>query len=113
MGAKAGSGATRTAQALTAKIIEALEPDPAGPYRVPDTRTRGLGLRVAVDGGLSTGSKARASGGVLWAVMGTSELNARAKKQTTSPKPAGKDATSSLRKKPTATSTTGVSPSSD
>lgn len=51
MGAKAGSGATRTAQALTAKIIEALEPDPAGPYRVPDTRTRGLGLRVAVDGG--------------------------------------------------------------
>jgi integrase len=51
MAAKAGSGATRTAQALTAKIIEALKADPAGPYRVPDSRTRGLGLRVAVDGG--------------------------------------------------------------
>jgi integrase len=51
MATKAGSGATRTAQALTARIIEALEPDPAGPYRVPDSRTRGLGLRVAADGG--------------------------------------------------------------
>ena len=51
MGTKAGSGATKKAQALTAKIIEALKADPAGPYRVPDSRTRGLALRVAVDGG--------------------------------------------------------------
>jgi site-specific recombinase XerD len=49
----AGSGATKTAQLLTAKIIKALEADPAGPYRVPDSLTRGLGLRVAVDGGKS------------------------------------------------------------
>jgi integrase len=49
----AGSGATRKAQLLTAKIIKALEPDPAGPYRAPDSLTRGLGLRVAVDGGKS------------------------------------------------------------
>jgi integrase len=51
MGTKAGSGATKTAQPLTAKIIEALKADPAGAYRVPDSLTRGLGLRVAVDGG--------------------------------------------------------------
>ena len=51
MGTKAGSGATRDAQELTAKIIAALKADPAGPYRVPDSRTRGLGLRVATDGG--------------------------------------------------------------
>ena len=40
------------AQALTAKTIEALKPDPnGGAYRVPDLRCKGLGLRVAADGG--------------------------------------------------------------
>jgi integrase len=50
MGTKAGSGATKKAQPLTAKIIEALKSDPAGPYRVPDTRTRGLAVRIGADG---------------------------------------------------------------
>jgi hypothetical protein len=46
-----GSGKTREAQLLTVKSIEALEPDPSGAYRVPDTRAKGLALRVAADGG--------------------------------------------------------------
>jgi integrase len=51
MATKAGSGSTKKAQPLTAKIIEALNPDPAAPYRVPDTRTRGLAVRIGTDGG--------------------------------------------------------------
>ena len=46
-----GSGKTRKAQLLTVKGIEAMEPDPSGAYRVPDTRAKGLALRVATDGG--------------------------------------------------------------
>jgi hypothetical protein len=42
---------TRKAQLLTVKGIEAMEPDPSGAYRVPDTRAKGLALRVATDGG--------------------------------------------------------------
>ena len=43
---------TREAQLLTAKTIEALKPDPNGvAYRVPDTRAKGLALRVGRDGG--------------------------------------------------------------
>jgi integrase len=45
-----GSGKTRKAQALTAKGIEAMKPD-AVAYRVPDTRCKGLALRVGPDGG--------------------------------------------------------------
>jgi integrase len=36
---------------LTAKAIEAFEPDPVGAYRVRDLRCKGLALRVAPDGG--------------------------------------------------------------
>ena len=50
MRASAGSGATKKAQALTGKILDALKADPAGPYRVPDSRTRGLALRVGTNG---------------------------------------------------------------
>src|ERR1700722_15296548 len=39
------------AQVLTAKAIEAFEPDPVGAYRVRDLRCKGLALRVATDGG--------------------------------------------------------------
>jgi hypothetical protein len=46
-----GSGNTRKAQLLTVKGIEAMDPDPSGAYRVPDTRAKGLALRVAADGG--------------------------------------------------------------
>jgi integrase len=45
------AGKTRPARALNAGIIKNLKPDPAGPYRVPDQRCKGLGLRVAPDGG--------------------------------------------------------------
>ena len=48
-----GSGKTRKAQKLTDKAIEAMKPDPEGPYRVPDTRAAGLALRVAANGGLT------------------------------------------------------------
>ncbi len=44
------SGPTRKAQALTAKAIEAMKPDPAGAYRTPDARAKGLAVRVATDG---------------------------------------------------------------
>jgi hypothetical protein len=46
----AESRSTRKAQALTAKAIKAMKPD-AVAYRVPDTRCKGLALRVATDGG--------------------------------------------------------------
>ena len=39
------------AQVLSAKAIEAFEPDPAGAYRVRDLRCKGLALRVAANGG--------------------------------------------------------------
>jgi integrase len=45
---------TRKAQLLTVKGIEAMEPD-AIAYRVPDTRAKGLALRVAADGGKTWG----------------------------------------------------------
>jgi len=45
-----GSGSTRKAQALTSKTIEALKADQTGPYRLPDTRCKGLALRVAASG---------------------------------------------------------------
>jgi hypothetical protein len=46
-----GSGETRSAVALTTKAIEAMKPDQAGPYRVPDARAKGLAVRVATTGG--------------------------------------------------------------
>lgn len=46
-----GSGTSRPPQALTSKTIEALKPDQAGPYRLPDSRCKGLAVRVARDGG--------------------------------------------------------------
>lgn len=36
---------------LTAKAIEAMKPDPDFAYRAPDTRAKGLALRVATNGG--------------------------------------------------------------
>jgi integrase len=45
------SKTTRKARALTAKAIEAMKPDPDVAYRAPDLRAKGLGLRVATDGG--------------------------------------------------------------
>ena len=51
MGTESRSKRTRKPLALTAKIIEALKPDAADAYRVPDMRCKGLTLRVAVDGG--------------------------------------------------------------
>jgi integrase len=45
-----GSGKTKEAQALTDKAIKAMKPV-SEPYRVPDLRSQGLALRVAVDGG--------------------------------------------------------------
>jgi integrase len=41
---------TKSAQALTAKAIEAMKPDPLSAFRVPDLRCKGLALRVATDG---------------------------------------------------------------
>jgi Arm DNA-binding domain len=41
---------TQKAQALTAKAIEAMKPNPDDAYRVPDSRCRGLAIRVATDG---------------------------------------------------------------
>ena len=46
---KSGAGGTREAKALTTRGVEALRPD-AEPYRVPDSRTTGLAVRVATDG---------------------------------------------------------------
>ena len=46
-----GSRRTRKPLALTAKIIEALKPDPNGAYYQPDLRCKGLSIRVASDGG--------------------------------------------------------------
>jgi integrase len=42
---------TREAEALTAKAIDAMKPDPDDAYSVPDLRCRGLSIRVATDGG--------------------------------------------------------------
>ena len=53
---------TRKAQALTVKGIEAMKPDPIGAYRVPDTRCKGLALRVAPDGGKTWGVSYRIKG---------------------------------------------------
>jgi hypothetical protein len=52
---------TRKAQLLTVKGIEAMEPD-ASAYRVPDTRAKGLALRVAADGGKTWGVGYRIKG---------------------------------------------------
>jgi integrase len=53
---------TKASQALTAKSIEAMKPDPIGAYRVPDTRAKGLALRVATDGGKTWGVAYRIKG---------------------------------------------------
>ena len=47
--AKSGSGETREAKTFTTRGVDALKAD-AAPYRVPDARTPGLAVRVAVDG---------------------------------------------------------------
>jgi integrase len=52
---------TREAQFLTAKTIEAMKPD-ADAYRVPDTRAKGLSIRVATDGGKTWGLAFRIKG---------------------------------------------------
>ena len=46
---------TKEAEALTAKAIEAMKGDSADAYRVPNSRCRGLALRVAADGGKTWG----------------------------------------------------------
>lgn len=46
---KGGAGRTKPAKALTKLGLDAMEAEPA-PYRVPDTRCKGLAIRVAVDG---------------------------------------------------------------
>jgi integrase len=53
---------TRKAQALTAKAIEAMKADSADAYRVPDSRCRGLAIRVAADGGKTWGVAYRIKG---------------------------------------------------
>lgn len=58
-----GSGTSRPPQALTSKTIEALKPDQAGPYRLPDSRCKGLALRVARDGGKTWDLAFRIKGG--------------------------------------------------
>jgi hypothetical protein len=45
-----GSGKIRDRVVLTARYIEALKADPVAPYRIKDTLTRGLCLRVARSG---------------------------------------------------------------
>jgi integrase len=45
------SKTTRNAQTLTVTAIRAMKPDPTRAYRAPDLRAKGLGLRVAADGG--------------------------------------------------------------
>ena len=45
-----GSGKIRDRVALTARYIASLKPDPLAPYRIKDTLTRGLCLRVAQSG---------------------------------------------------------------
>ena len=65
------------AQVLTAKAIEAFEPDRVGAYRVRDLRCKGLALRVAPmaarRGILASASNTPASGGSLWAATRTSD----------------------------------------
>jgi site-specific recombinase XerD len=53
---------TKKAQALTVKGIEAMKPDPVDAYRVPDSRCKGLALRVAPDGGKTWGVSYRIKG---------------------------------------------------
>ena len=62
MGTETESKKTRKPLALTAKIIEALRPDPDGAYRVPDMRCKGLTLRVGRDGGKTWGVAYRIKG---------------------------------------------------
>ena len=62
MGTETESKKTRKPLALTAKIIEALKPDPTGAYRVPDMRCKGLTLRVGRDGGKTWGVAYRIKG---------------------------------------------------
>ena len=53
---------TRKPLALTAKIIEALKPDPDTAYYQPDLRRRGLAIRVATDGGTTWNLSFRVKG---------------------------------------------------
>ena len=62
MGTETELKKTRKPLALTAKIIEALKPDPDGAYRVPDMRCKGLALRVGRDGGKTWGVAYRIKG---------------------------------------------------
>jgi integrase len=57
------AGKTRPARTLNVGIIKNLKPDPAGPYRVPDQRCKGLALRVATDGGKTWDLTFRIKGG--------------------------------------------------
>ena len=47
--AKGGAGQTREPRALTARALDAMKPEGV-PYRVPDSRSTGLAVRVATDG---------------------------------------------------------------
>jgi integrase len=58
---KSGAGLSRPAKPLSHKLLESLRPETA-PYRVPDSRTRGLAVRVATDGGISWDCSFRISG---------------------------------------------------
>ena len=53
---------TRVAEALTAKAIDAMKPDPDDAYSVPDLRCRGLSIRVATDGGKTWSTAYRIKG---------------------------------------------------
>ena len=81
------SGSTRKAQALMAKIIEALQPNPTSAYRVPDMRCKGLSIRVATNGRKTWSVAFRIKGaGVRRVSLGRCEdigSRARAKGRTT------------------------------
>jgi integrase len=57
-----GSGKALKGEALTVTRINGLKPSPDGPYRLPDARTAGLGLRIAQDGGKTWDLQFRISG---------------------------------------------------
>ena len=59
--AKGGAGKTRLAKALTDKALRSFKPGPE-PYRVPDSKTRGLAARVATDGQITWDCSFRISG---------------------------------------------------
>lgn len=58
---KSGAGLSRPAKMLSHRLLESLKAETA-PYRVPDSRTRGLAARVATDGRISWDCSFRIAG---------------------------------------------------